>query len=75
MTPEREKDIQQTVIRVISGFGVDLSEPYQSISWIGLREFRRDVSNREFIDALKAMEGVILDTEEFKVRVPTGYFQ
>ena len=52
MTSEREKDLQQTALRVISGFDVDLSASHQSISFVGLGEFRRDVSISEFVEVL-----------------------
>jgi hypothetical protein len=75
MTEEREKEIQQSVIKSISAFGIDFSLSHQSISFVGLQQFRRDVSVKEFVTVLKAMQGVELDTEKHEIRVPTSYFK
>lgn len=68
-------EIRQAVVRTISRFGIDWDKPYQSISFIGMSEFRRDVSIKEFVEVLEGMEGVVLDTDRHEIQVPTGYFR
>jgi hypothetical protein len=76
MTPERKTEIEQAIIRAMSGFGIDLSKSHQSMGLIGLREMRRDIPSDEFIRVLQSMEGVILDFDAnpAEVRIPTRYF-
>jgi hypothetical protein len=70
----RKMEIQKGVIRAMSAFGVDRSLSHQSMSFVGLKQMRRDIPLEELVEVLKSMEGVILDTESYQVRIPTSYF-
>ena len=76
MTPERRSYIEKSIIRYIGGFGVDHSLSHQSMGLIGLAEMNRNISRTEFVEVLKGMKGVVLDTsgDIYMVRVPTKYF-
>ena len=76
MTPDRKKEIEQVIIRAMSGFGIDSSKSHQSMGLIGLSQMRRDIPRNEFIAVLQSMEGVVLDfeTSPAQVRIPTSYF-
>jgi hypothetical protein len=68
------KEIQDACVQVMAGFGVDFSEEYQSMSFFGLVQMRRNIPRAEKIQSLKEMEGVVLDLTEHRVRIPTHYF-
>ena len=68
------KEIQDACVKEMDKFGVDFSEEYQSIPFIGLVEMRRDIPRVEMIQALKELEGVVFDLTEHMVRIPTHYF-
>ncbi len=68
------KEIQDACVRAMGVFGVDISKEYQSMSFIGLGEMRRDIPRAEMVHALKEMEGVIFDLTEHVVHIPTHYF-
>lgn len=76
VTPERKKEIEQTIIQAMAGFGIDSSESHQSMGLIGLWNMNRSIPRNELIEVLKSMEGVILDFEASPaaVRIPTSYF-
>jgi hypothetical protein len=44
------------------------------MSWVGLSQCNRDISIAEYVEVLKSMEGVILDVENGRVRIPIVYF-
>jgi hypothetical protein len=68
------KEVQDAIINAIKFFPLDLSLPYQSISFVGLRQMRRDIPWIEMYTVLKSMEGVkILDTSP-QIQIPSSYF-
>lgn len=76
MTSERKMQIQHSIIRGMSVFGIDNSKTFQSMGLIGLSENCRNIPRNEFIEVLKSMDGVVIDFEvnPAEVRIPTSYF-
>ena len=52
MTEQREKEIQQAIVRVMSKFPLDLSKANQSFTFVGLHQMLRDIPRDEFVKAL-----------------------
>jgi len=76
MTEQREKEIQQAIVRVMSKFPLDLSKANQSFTFVGLHQMLRDIPRDEFEKALMNMDGVhTLDPEPGHVQIPTSYFK
>jgi hypothetical protein len=73
MTPEREKAIQDAIIDVMTRLlQPDLSEPYQSMSPVGLHQMLESIPRDEFVAALKKMDGVCFLPGE--IRIPSKHF-
>ena len=74
MTLEREKEIQEAIIEVMSKLlKPDLSDPYQSISPVGLHQMLGSIPRDEFVAALKKMDGVRFLTGE--IQIPSKHFK
>ena len=78
MTPGRHKEIQAAIIRATSRLlaPLDLTNPNQTISIIGLYQMIRDIPRDDFLDVLKNMDGVrFVDTGvQLDVQIPSKYF-
>lgn len=74
MTLNRDKEIQDAIIEVMSKLlKPDLSEPYQSISPVGLHQMLASIPRNEFVAALKKMDGVRFLPGE--IQIPSKHFQ
>jgi hypothetical protein len=74
MTIDREQEIQGLIIEVMSKLlKPDLSEPYQSISFVGLHQMLASISRDEFIEALKKIEG--LQYSNGQIQIPSKHFE
>jgi len=73
MTLNRDKEIQDAIIEVMSKLlKPDLSEPYQSISPVGLYQMLASIPRDEFVAALKKMDGVRFLPGE--IQIPSKHF-
>jgi len=74
MTPERQKIIEAAIIDVIAKLHapLDLTEPNQSISLVGLHQMLLSIPRPEFIEALQNMAGI--EISDGKLYIPTAYF-
>ena len=74
MAPDRKIEIENAIIRAMSAFGIDSSLPYQTMSFLGLKEMRRDIPLDEFVEVLLSMEGFTRVEETGVVMLPISHF-
>lgn len=78
ITLDRQKEIQEAVVRVMSKLlaPIDLSKDNQSISFVGLHQILLSIPRDEFIQALKNMNGIyVLEAEPGIIHIPTKHFK
>ncbi len=75
MSVNKDKEIQQAAIIARSKLPIDFAAPYQSMTFSRLSMIRGNTPLVDFVKALESMDGVHIDEDDSKIRIPTSYFK